>query len=58
MLPSQFGREEYHGDKHEQRAEQVGEVGHEIGIVVEHHSLEWGMVLRELGKVLVYVKHY
>ena len=52
----QFGSEEDDGDEDEKRAEEVGEVGHEVGIVVKDDCPERCMVGCELRQVLVDVE--
>ena len=53
----QLGGEEDDGDEDEQRAEQVGEVGDEVEVVVEHDGLPGGIVLRKAVHLLVEVEH-
>jgi hypothetical protein len=53
-----FGSEENDGDKHEQRTEKIGEIGHEVGVIVKDDGPCRRMVLRELGKVLIEVEDY
>ena len=53
----QFGGEEDYGDEYEQRTEQVGEVGYEIGVVVEHNGAQRCMIGCELCQVLVDVEY-
>ena len=54
----QLGREEYHGYEDEQRAEEVGEVRNEVGVIVEDNGAQRSMVFRELGQVLINVEDY
>ena len=50
-------REEDHGDEDEERREQIGEVGDEVRVVVEHNGFQRCVILRELCQVLVHVEH-
>ena len=52
----QFGGEEDNGNEDEQRREEVGEVGHEIGVVVKDDSPQRCVVGGKLGEVLVDVE--
>ncbi len=40
-------------DEDEQRAEEVGEVRDEVGVVIEHYGAQWRMVFGELRQVLI-----
>ena len=40
--------EENDGYKDEQGREEIGEIGHEVGVVVEDDGLDWGIVGRKL----------
>ena len=55
-VAGQLRGEEDDGDKHEQRREQVGEVGHEVGVIVEDNSLQRSAISSELRQVLVDVE--
>ena len=54
----QFGGEEYHRDEHEQRTEQVGKIGDEVGVVLENDTFPRGMVGRKLIDILIEVEHH
>ena len=54
----QLGGEEDHRDEYEQRAEEVGEVGDEVEVVVKDDRLPRGIVGHELVDVLVVVEHH
>ena len=56
-LDASFDVKKNHGNEHEQRTEQVGEVGHEVGVIVEYDGLERCMVLRKLREVLVDIEY-
>ena len=45
------------GDEHEERREQIREIGNEIQVVVEHDGLQGRMVFGELRKILVDIEH-
>ena len=53
----QLRGEENNGDKHKQRAEQVGVVGDEVQIIIEGNSLERRFVLDKVINVFIDVKH-
>ena len=55
-VAGQFRREENHGNEDEQRAEEIGEVRHEVGIVIKHNGTQRCVVLSELGQILVDVE--
>ena len=54
----QLRGEENDGDEHEQRAEQVGEVGDEVHVVVEDNGAPGRVVRHELVLLLVEVEHH
>ena len=43
--------------KDEQRAKQIGEVGDEVDIIVEHDSLQRRVILGELRQILINIEH-
>ena len=51
------GEEDY-GNEDKQRAEEVGEVGHEVQIVVEYYGFERCLILCELCQVLIDIEYY
>ena len=55
-IACQLRREENDGDEDKQGREEVGEIGHEIGVIIEDNSLPGGAVGRELRQVLVEVE--
>ena len=56
-IASQLGSEEDDGDEYEQGTKQVGEIRHEVHVIIKYYRLEWSMVLCEFRQVFVYVKH-
>lgn len=57
-VAGQLGGEEDDGDEDEKRTEKIGVVGDEVGIVIEDDGSPRGMILRELGEILVEVEDY
>jgi len=56
-IGGEIGREKDDRDEHKQRAEQVGEVRHEVNIVVKDNRFQRSVVLSELRQVLIDIKH-
>ena len=54
----QFGREEDDGDEYEQGAEEIGEVGDEVHVIVEDNGAPGSVVRHELVLLLVEVEHH
>ena len=54
----QFGGEEDHGDKGEERAEQVGVIGDEVEIIIHDDRLQGHVGIEKLVDLLVDVEHH
>ncbi len=54
----QLRGEENDGDEHEERTEEVGEVGHEVDVVIEDDFLHGRVALRQLVNLLVEVENH
>ena len=55
-ITGQLRSEEYDGNKNKEGAEQIGKVGDEIGIIIEHYSAQRGVICRKFSQILIDVK--